>query len=75
MVNFQIFLGDKIMSAYSEKKYEVVDIGIMHPEQVTTGYLYAVKAVIYRNNVIGHELISFIINIDMLDKWDMLFVA
>ena len=34
------------MSAYSEKKYEVIDIGIMHPEQVTTGYLYAVKVLI-----------------------------
>jgi len=30
------------MSAYSEKKYEVIDIGIMHPEQVITGYLYVI---------------------------------
>jgi hypothetical protein len=36
------------MSAYSEKKYEVVDIGIMHPEQVITGYLYV--TVTYRND-------------------------
>ncbi|CAB4402634.1 unnamed protein product [Rhizophagus irregularis] len=41
IVDGKLQKGDKIMSAYSEKKYEVIDIGIMHPEQVTTGYLHA----------------------------------
>jgi hypothetical protein len=31
--------GDKIMSAHGEEKYEVAEVGIMHPEQVPTGYL------------------------------------
>ena len=31
------------MSAYSEKKYEIIDIGIMHPEQIPTGYLLVIN--------------------------------
>lgn len=31
--------GDKVVSAYSDTKYEITEIGIMHPEQVPTGYL------------------------------------
>ncbi|CAG8465815.1 11539_t:CDS:10, partial [Racocetra persica] len=41
IVNGKLQKGDKIVSAYSGHKYEVADIGIMHPEQVPTGYLYA----------------------------------
>ncbi|CAI2163204.1 12726_t:CDS:10 [Funneliformis geosporum] len=41
IVDGKLQKGDKIMSAYSEKMYEVIDIGIMHPEQFTTGYLHA----------------------------------
>ncbi|CAO3677539.1 unnamed protein product [Umbelopsis vinacea] len=33
--------GDKIMSAHGEQKYEVAEVGIMHPEQLPTGYLHA----------------------------------
>lgn len=33
--------GDKVVSAYSDTKYEITEIGIMHPEQVPTGYLHA----------------------------------
>jgi len=33
--------GDKIMSAHGEQKYDVAEVGIMHPEQVPTGYLHA----------------------------------
>ncbi|CAO3691426.1 unnamed protein product [Umbelopsis ramanniana] len=33
--------GDKIMSAHGEEKYEVSEVGIMHPEQLPTGYLHA----------------------------------
>ncbi|KAI8376501.1 P-loop containing nucleoside triphosphate hydrolase protein [Radiomyces spectabilis] len=33
--------GDKVISAYSDVKYEVTDVGIMHPEQMSTGYLHA----------------------------------
>ncbi|KAI9300516.1 P-loop containing nucleoside triphosphate hydrolase protein [Cunninghamella echinulata] len=33
--------GDKVLSAYSDTKYEVTEVGIMHPEQVPTGYLHA----------------------------------
>ncbi|CEI95669.1 Putative GTP-binding protein LepA [Rhizopus microsporus] len=33
--------GDKIISAHSDTKYEVTEVGIMHPEQVPTGYLHA----------------------------------
>ncbi|CAG8579995.1 9189_t:CDS:10 [Funneliformis caledonium] len=41
IVDGKLQKGDKIVSAYSEKMYEVIDIGIMHPEQFTTGYLHA----------------------------------
>ncbi|CAG8581664.1 1055_t:CDS:10, partial [Ambispora leptoticha] len=33
--------GDKIVSAYSQVRYEVVECGIMYPEQMPTGYLHA----------------------------------
>ncbi|EIM89825.1 GTP-binding protein lepa [Stereum hirsutum FP-91666 SS1] len=32
--------GDKVASIYTRKKYEVIDVGIMHPEEVPTGQLY-----------------------------------
>ena len=32
-------LGDKIASCHTRKKYEVVDLGIMYPEEVTTSEL------------------------------------
>ncbi|CAG8549460.1 9495_t:CDS:10 [Gigaspora margarita] len=41
IVNGKLQKGDKIVSAHSGNKYEVADIGIMHPEQVPTGYLHA----------------------------------
>ncbi|CAG8752624.1 4305_t:CDS:10, partial [Dentiscutata erythropus] len=41
IVNGKLQKGDKIVSAHSGHKYEVADIGIMHPEQVPTGYLHA----------------------------------
>jgi translation elongation factor EF-4 len=31
--------GDKVLSAHSDTKYEITEVGIMHPEQVPTGYL------------------------------------
>ncbi|KAI9219780.1 P-loop containing nucleoside triphosphate hydrolase protein [Blastocladiella britannica] len=33
--------GDKIISCHSNKRYEVLDIGIMHPEITPTGALHA----------------------------------
>lgn len=33
-------LGDKIVSAHSERKYEVMETGIMYPEQTPTASLY-----------------------------------
>jgi elongation factor 4 len=33
--------GDKIMSAYTKEQYEVIDIGLMYPEQTPTGALYS----------------------------------
>ena len=33
-------LGDKLLSAYSQIRYDVMEVGIMHPEQTSTGYLY-----------------------------------
>ncbi|ORZ13723.1 P-loop containing nucleoside triphosphate hydrolase protein [Absidia repens] len=33
--------GDKVFSAHSDTKYEITEVGIMHPEQVPTGYLHA----------------------------------
>lgn len=32
--------GDKIQSCYTGKKYEVTELGIMHPEQVPTTSLH-----------------------------------
>lgn len=32
-------LGDKIVSCHSRKKYEVTDVGILHPEEVSTSVL------------------------------------
>lgn len=37
----QIRKGDKIASHHSRKKYDVVDVGIMHPEEESTGILQA----------------------------------
>ena len=34
-----VFLGDKIASCHTRKKYEIVDLGIMHPEEVPTSEL------------------------------------
>lgn len=31
--------GDKIVSCHSRKKYEVTDVGILHPEEVSTSML------------------------------------
>lgn len=33
--------GDDVMSAYTQQKYEVLDIGIMHPGEVSTSALFA----------------------------------
>ncbi|KAF8512280.1 P-loop containing nucleoside triphosphate hydrolase protein [Gautieria morchelliformis] len=33
--------GDKIQSSHTRKKYEIIDIGIMHPEEVSTSHLRA----------------------------------
>ncbi|CAO3702790.1 unnamed protein product [Rhizopus stolonifer] len=33
--------GDKVLSAYSDTKYEITEVGVMHPEQLPTGYLHA----------------------------------
>ncbi|CAG8521759.1 3558_t:CDS:10 [Ambispora gerdemannii] len=33
--------GDKVVSAHSQVRYEVIECGIMYPEQVPTGYLHA----------------------------------
>ena len=32
-------LGDKIVSYHSRRKYEVIDVGILHPEEVSTSIL------------------------------------
>ena len=37
--DFFIHLGDKIISCHSRKKYEVTDVGILYPEEVSTGTL------------------------------------
>jgi translation elongation factor EF-4 len=34
-------IGDKVASCHSGKKYDLTDVGIMHPEQVSTGMLLA----------------------------------
>ncbi|KAJ7357690.1 Translation factor guf1 mitochondrial [Desmophyllum pertusum] len=35
------YLGDEVMSSYTQQKYEVLDVGIMHPGEVSTGALFA----------------------------------
>ncbi|KAG8763099.1 Translation factor guf1 mitochondrial [Ceratobasidium sp. 423] len=37
----QLRKGDKIASCHTRKKYDIVDIGIMHPEEEPTGMLQA----------------------------------
>jgi GTP-binding protein LepA len=37
--------GDKVQSAHTGKSYEVMDIGIMYPEETPTGALYAWRAI------------------------------
>ncbi|KNE68736.1 GTP-binding protein LepA [Allomyces macrogynus ATCC 38327] len=32
--------GDKVLSCHSDRKYDVLDVGIMHPEQRSTGVLF-----------------------------------
>ena len=32
--------GDKIASVHTRKKYEIIEIGIMYPEEVPTGQLF-----------------------------------
>lgn len=32
-------VGDEVMSSYTQQKYEVLDVGIMHPGEVSTGAL------------------------------------
>lgn len=32
--------GDKIVSCHTRKKYEVTEVGIMHPEEISTNGLY-----------------------------------
>jgi translation elongation factor EF-4 len=34
-----IYPGDKIVSCHSYRKYEVTDVGILHPEEVSTSML------------------------------------
>lgn len=41
VVDGQIKIGDKIVSANSQLKYEVADVGILRPDQLSTGILYA----------------------------------
>jgi translation elongation factor EF-4 len=31
--------GDRLVSYHTGKKYDVVDVGILHPEEVSTGVL------------------------------------
>lgn len=40
VVDGQIRTGDKIESVYSGRKYEAVEVGIMHPERVPASALY-----------------------------------
>ncbi|RKP25914.1 hypothetical protein SYNPS1DRAFT_32872 [Syncephalis pseudoplumigaleata] len=37
----QLMKGDRIVSSHTENKYEVMEVGLMYPEQVPTGALYA----------------------------------
>ncbi|KAL1917543.1 uncharacterized protein VTP21DRAFT_3936 [Calcarisporiella thermophila] len=41
IVDGTIRKGDRIISAYSQQKYEVTEVGIMHPDMYNTGYLHA----------------------------------
>lgn len=34
-------IGDKIASCFTRKKYDVTEVGIMHPEQIETDLLNA----------------------------------
>ena len=34
---FVFFIGDEIMSAHTQQTYEVMDVGIMYPGEVSTG--------------------------------------
>lgn len=43
LVNVQqgvIRKGDRVVSSHTKKKYEVIDVGIMHPEEISTGSLH-----------------------------------
>ena len=33
-------LGDNVLSCSTKQKYEVLDVGILHPNEVSTGVLY-----------------------------------
>ncbi|RKP09995.1 P-loop containing nucleoside triphosphate hydrolase protein [Thamnocephalis sphaerospora] len=37
----QLRKGDRIVSSHTENKYEAMEVGLMYPEQVPTGALYA----------------------------------
>ncbi|CAG8549600.1 6330_t:CDS:10 [Paraglomus brasilianum] len=41
VVDGKLQKGDKLLSAYSQIRYDVMEVGIMHPEQTSTGYLHA----------------------------------
>ena len=36
---FILYIGDKIASCYTRKKYEIMELGLMHPEEVPTNSL------------------------------------
>ena len=38
-VSLPFLAGDEVLSAYTQQKYEVLDVGIMHPGEVSTGAL------------------------------------
>ncbi|XP_068719487.1 translation factor GUF1 homolog, mitochondrial-like isoform X2 [Montipora capricornis] len=40
VLNGSLTKGDEIMSGYSKQRYEVMDVGIMYPGEVSTGALY-----------------------------------
>ena len=41
LVTFTLVMisGDDVMSAYTQQSYEVMDVGIMYPGEVSTGAL------------------------------------
>jgi len=41
MTNGKLQKGDKIMLIHSQRSYEVSELGVMHPDEVSTGVLYA----------------------------------